>query len=355
MPYSRRECLLIACALAGTARGRRAKAADSPEKYPRNLTKADIERWMKELSNWGRWGETDQAGTINLITPAKRKQAAALVKDGISVSMSLKADLPPEGFVPPAPGATSGAATSGAGSPAPRFTWEHTMRSTGIGRTDGFAVDTISTSFHGSATTHMDALSHFLYGGKLFNGFPADSINTWGARKDDVLPFENGIFTRGILIDVPMVRGVPYLDDDQAVYPDDFDAFEQKSGVKIEAGDAVFVRFGRWRRVAEKGPFRNQRMPGMYASCVKWLKQHDLALLGSDGVQDVRPSGVEGVDQPVHQLCLAAVGTPFMDNCDLEALSRAASERRRWTFSFMMARLRIPGATGSPANPIATF
>jgi kynurenine formamidase len=350
MSYSRRECLWLGCALASAARRRLAEAADSPEKYPRNLTKADIERWMKELSNWGRWGDTDQAGTINLITPAKRKQAAALVRDGISVSMSLMADLPPEGFVPP-----PASATPVAGTPGPRFTWEHIMRSTGIGRTEGFAVDTIATSFHGSATTHMDALSHFLYGGKLFNGFPADSINTWGARKDDVLPFENGIFTRGILIDVPMVRSVPYLDDDQAVYPDDFDAFEHKTGVKIEAGDAVFVRFGRWRRIAEKGPFRNRSMPGMYASCVKWLKQHDVALLGSDGVQDVRPSGVEGVDQPVHQLCLSAVGTPLMDNCDLEAVSRAASERKRWAFSFMTAPLRIPGATGSPANPIATF
>ena len=345
MPYSRRECLSIAGAMFCAARGQQpAQAADSPEKYPRNLTKADIELWMKELSNWGRWGPADQAGTINLITPAKRKEAAALVKDGISVSMSLKADLPPEGFVAPP-----------AGAPGPRYTWEHIMRTTGIGRTEGFAVDTISTSFHGSATTHMDALSHFLYGGKLFNGFPADSINTWGATKDDVLPFENGVFTRGILIDVPMVRSVPYLDDGQAVYPDDFDAFEQKTGIKIEAGDAVFVRFGRGRRVAEKGPFRSGSMPGMYASCVKWLKQHDVALLGSDGVQDVRPSGVEGVDQPVHQLCLAAVGTPLMDNCDLEALSRAASERRRWAFSFMMAPAWIPGATGSPANPIATF
>jgi kynurenine formamidase len=349
IPYSRRELLFFAGAFAASRHG--VNGADLPEKYPRNLTKADIERWMSELSNSGRWGAADQAGTINLITPAKRKQAAALVKDGISVSMSLKADLPPEGEVP----APSASGATAPGSARPRYTWEHTMRSTGIGRTDGFAIDTIFTSFHGSATTHMDALSHFMYGGKLFNGFPTDSINNWGATKDDVLAFENGIFTRGILVDVPMVRSVPYLDDDQAVYPDDLDAFEKKAGVKIGSGDAVFVRTGRWRRVAEKGPFRNQKMPGMYASCVKWLKQRDIALLGSDGVQDVRPSGVEGVDQPVHQLCLAALGTPLMDNCDLEALSRAASSRGRWAFSFNMAPLRIPGATGSPANPIATF
>jgi kynurenine formamidase len=350
MAYSRRECLLMAGALSSAAPCRRAKAANSPEEYPRNLTKTDIERWMKELSNWGRWGDASQAGTINLITPTKRKQAAALVKDGVSFSMSLKADLPPEGDVPP-----SSAGVPGGGSQRPRFTWEHVMRSTGTGRVEGFAIDTISTSFHGSATTHMDALSHFIYAGKLFNGFPADSINTWGATKDDVLPFENGVFTRGILVDVPMLRSVPYLDEDQAVYPDDLDVFERKSGLRIEPGDAVFVRTGRWRRVADKGPFRNQKMPGMYASCVRWLKQRDMALLGSDGVQDVRPSGVEGVDQPVHELCLNAVGTPLMDNCDLEGLGRAASERGRWAFCFTMAPLRIPGATGSPANPIATF
>lgn len=154
MAYSRRECLLMAGALSSAAPCRRAKAANSPAEYPRNLTKTDIERGMKELSNWGRWGDASQAGTINLITPAKRKQAAALVKDGVSFSMSLEADLPPEGDVPP-----SSAGVPGGGSQRPRFTWEHVMRSTGTGRVEGFAIDTISTSFHGSATTHMDALS----------------------------------------------------------------------------------------------------------------------------------------------------------------------------------------------------
>ena len=350
MRYSRRECLLQIGALAATAYPRRADAVGETDKYPRNLTKADIDGWMKSLSNWGRWGKEDQSGTVNLITSAKRKQAAALVKEGASFSMSLKADIPPEGEA-----ASSASAAPAPGGRGPRYTWEHTMRSTGIGRTDGFARDTISTAFHGSATTHMDALGHVMSGGHLFNGFPSDSINNWGATKDNVLSFENGIFTRGILIDVPMLRSVPYLEESQAVYPDDFDAFEKKTGVRIEPGDAVFVRTGRWRRTAEKGPFKNGTTPGMYASCVKWLRQHDVGLLGSDGVQDVRPSGVDGVDQPVHLLCLAVLGLPLIDNCDLEALSQAALERRRWAFCYTMAPLRIPGGAGSPVNPIATF
>jgi len=101
--------------------------------------------------------------------------------------------------------------------------------------------------------------------------------------------------------------------------------------VRIESGDAVFVRTGPWRRIAEKGPV-NRQMPGLYAFRVKWLKQRDIALFGKDGVQDVRPTRVEGVDQPVHLLFLVAMGTPLSDNCDLEALSQAAAQRRRWTF-----------------------
>ena len=168
------------------------------------------------------------------------------------------------------------------------------------------------------------------------------------------MPFKHGIFTRGVLVDVPALKGVPFLGDDEPVYPEDLEAWEKKAGLKIESGDAVFVRTGRWRRIAEKGPL-NRQMPGLYASSVKWLKQRDIALFGSDGVQDVRPSRVEGVDQPVHLLFLAAVGTPLFDNCGLEDLSQASAQRRRWTFLFTAAPLRVPGGTGSPANPIATF
>src|SRR5438874_5602137 len=128
---TRRDCLTKAAGAAVLLTGLAAEAADSPAKYPRNLTKEDIDRWLKELSNWGRWGADDQAGTTNLITAAKRKQAVALVKDGVSVSMSVEADLP-----------AHGAPASGG-----RYTWERTMRSTGVGRKEGFVVDTFSVSF----------------------------------------------------------------------------------------------------------------------------------------------------------------------------------------------------------------
>ena len=313
-------------------------SSGASEQYPRNLTKADIDRWMTELSNWGKWGKDDQAGTVNLITAAKRKAAAGLLREGVSVSMSLDADVPRAGAAgrttwtlsgkPPAPGASLAAA---------------------------YVIDNFSVTYHGTTTTHLDALSHLYYNGQFYNGFPTSSFTDRGAGKNDVLPFKNGIFTRGVLFDIPRLKGVPYLADDEAIYPEDLEGWEKKAGFRCESGDAVFVRTGRWARVAAKGPLTLNQIPGLYASCVKWLRERGAAVLGSDAVQDAGPSRIEGANQPVHQLMLYALGTPLMDNCDLEAVSEAAAQRRRWTFLVTINPLRITGATGSPANPIATF
>jgi len=330
-------------------------AASASDKYPHDLTKDDITRWMKELSNWGRWGKEDQAGTVNLITPAKRKQAAALIKEGISVSMSLDGDIAPKGAAPEPPPPTPPPGGRGRGS---RYTWQHVMRSTGQNMTapSGYAVDSITVSFHGNNTTHFDALSHFIYEGHIYNGVPASEITTWGAEKNDVMPFKDGLVTRGVLIDWPRHKNVPFMGDDEAIYADDLEAWEKKSGVKIESGDCVLLRTGRWKRVADKGPLNlNVAAPGLHASAGRWLKDRDIALLGSDVVQDVRPSRVEGVNQPIHQLFLVAVGTPLFDNCDLEAASDQAAKLRRHTFCMTVAPLRVPGATGSPFNPLAIF
>jgi kynurenine formamidase len=232
------------------------------------------------------------------------------------------------------------------------------MRSNGLNLrgASGYAVDTISVNFHGNNTTHFDALSHFIFEGHIYNGFPASSITNWGAEKNDALPFKDGFFTRGVLIDWPRFKNVPYMGDDEAIYAQDLDDWEKKSGIQIESGDCVLLRTGRWKRVAEKGPLDlNRQAPGLYASCAKWLKERNIALLGSDVVQDVRPSRVEGVNQPIHQLFLVAVGTPLFDNCDLEAVAGQAAKLRRSTFCMTVSLLRVPGATGGPFNPIATF
>jgi len=319
------------------------------EKYPRNLTKDDVDRWMKELSNWGKWSKDDQAGTINLITPAKRKAAAALVREGVSVSMSLDADLPKEGSTGgPLPGMGGGA----------RTTWTLTSRPPGPEARDAaaYVVDTIAVSYHGNNTTHLDAPSHLYYKGQIYNGYSQSSYTDRGAGKDDVMGMKDGVFTRGVLFDIPKLKGVSFLDDEEAIYVEDLEAWEKKAGFKVEAGDAVLVRTGRRVRVREKGPMDlNRATPGLYASCVKWLRERGAAVLGSDVVQDVRPSRIEGVNQPIHQMALNSLGMPLIDNADLEALAEAAARRRRWTYLLTMNPLRVPGATGGPVNPVAIF
>jgi kynurenine formamidase len=360
---SRRDLLAFAGVAGGAAvaleSGLLAAASPAGKQYSRTLTQQDIERWLTELSNWGKWGPDDQAGTINLITPAKRRAAAALVREGVSVSMSLDADLPPEGSTGgPLPSQT-GERGYGHGPNGTRAaTWTLTSRPPGPEPRPlpGYVVDTIATSYHGNYTTHLDALSHIYYKGQIYNGFPQTSFTDRGAGKNDVMAFKEGIFTRGVLFDIARLKNVAYLGDEEAIYPEDLEAWEKKAGFRLQSGDAMLVRTGRWLRVKEKGPLDlNKQAPGLYASCMQWMRERGVAILGSDVVQDVRPSQVEGVNQPIHEVALRAMGTPLIDNCDLEALGEATSLKRRWTFLLTINPLRVPGATGGPVNPIATF
>jgi kynurenine formamidase len=302
---------------------------------PHHTTKADIETWMTQISNWGRWGKTDQMGTINLITPAKRKEAAALVREGEAISLAHDA-----------------LTEKAADNPDPFI---HKMNFTGAHPNGDWFMDEYTVNFHGLAHTHMDSLAHTAWHGKMYNGFPQLDVTEKGAKELAITNFRNGIFTRGILVDIPRLKGVPYLEPGVAIYPEDLEAWEKKAGVKIGSGDVVLIRTGRWARRAAKGPWDPVRMAGLHASCVPWLKQRDIAVAGSDACLDVLPSQVEGVIQPVHQLFLIAVGTPIFDNFDLEALGDAAAKHNRWSFLITVSPLAVGGGTGSPVNPTALF
>ena len=304
---------------------------------PHKSTKPDFDRWMKELSNWGRWGKDDQRGTVNLITPSKVKQATSLVKEGITVSLEhpLLTDPAPDNGNP----------------------LTHTMMNTVENPVIGvYAMDSYSIAYHGYAHTHMDALGHAFQGGKMYNGYPQSSVNKAGAQKNDITAYQSGIVTRGVLVDIPRLKGVPYLEPGTPIFVEDIEAWEKKAGVKIGSGDALFVRTGRWARRADKGPWNaGEILAGLHVSVVPWLKQRDVAILAGDGASDVIPSQVEGVAQPVHFLMLVALGSPLFDNCDLEKLAETADRLGRWEFMFTAAPLAVPRGTGSPLNPIAIF
>ena len=304
-----------------------------------NATRADFDQYMKNLSNWGRWGKDDQIGAVNLITPAKRKQALATVKEGVSFSLARIAEL--ESAVDNSQPIVRKMTSIGVGKP-----------TTGPANTG----DTFFISYHGYIHTHMDSLCHFLYNGKMYNGFSADEVTENGAAKNSILNFRNGIITRGILMDIPRLKGVDYLEPGTRIYPEDLDAWEKQAHLKVGSGDVVFIRTGRFARRDAKGPWPiNQGLAGLYITCAKWLHSRDVAILGSDAAEDVLPSGIEGIPQPVHELVLVAMGMPIFDNCDLEQISKEAAKRRRWDFLVTAAPAAVPGATGSVLNPIATF
>jgi kynurenine formamidase len=293
-------------------------------------SKEELERWMTELSNWGRWGKDDELGAANLITPAKRKQALALAKTGETVSLSH--DPISEKAVD-------------ANEP-----FEHNLS---IIQQAGIAVEKQEVSFHGSTFTHLDAFCHVSHDGKLYNGnLFADVVSKdGGCKKLAITAFKNGIVTRGILLDLPRLKGVPYLEAATHVYREDVEAWEKKAGVKVSSGDAIFLRTGRWARRAKEGPFAN--LSGYDGSFAPFLKQRDVALIGSDGIQDV--GRVPGFSLPIHQIALVALGVNIFDNLDLEALSETAARLNRWEFLLFAAPIPVTNGTGSLINPIAVF
>jgi kynurenine formamidase len=295
------------------------------------VTEAEYERWKKDLSNWGRWGKQDQIGALNLITPAKRKKAATLVKEGVSISMAADADT-----------------VKAIDNPNP---YEFKMLTIG--------TDQIGVNYHGIAHTHLDSLAHIHDKGVFYNGYEPDPdlVLKQGHTKNSIHNVKNGIFTRGVLIDIPRLKGVPYLEPGTPIYVEDLEAWEKKAGIKVSAGDALFVRTGVWARRMAVGPWprgraEGGRSAGLDPSVIPWLRQRDIAVLGSDVPQAVAPSNLRGA---VHDFALLYLGVHVIDNCDFEALSDAAAARHRWEFLFTVAPLPIRGGTGSPVNPIATF
>jgi len=299
------------------------------------VTKAEYERWKAGQqtslpSNWGRWGTDDEIGTLNLITPAKRKQAAALVKEGVSLSLAVDANT-----------------VKGIDNANP---YDVVMLTTGS--------DRISVAHHGVAHTHLDSLAHhFDFAGAGYNGYKPDEalVMKQGHPKNSIYNVKNGVFTRGILLDLPRAKGLPYLEPGTPILIEDLEAAEKMAGVKVQPGDALFIRTGVWPYRAKFGPYargRNGKAAGLDISVIPWLKQRDIAVLSMDQPIAVSPSEIPG---GVHDFAMVALGIHLIDNSDPEAVAAKAAASKRWEFLLTFAPLPIRGATGSAVNPIATF
>jgi hypothetical protein len=310
---------------------------------PNNLVTLDtLKTWEQELSNWGRWGPDDQRGTLNLITPAKTREAAALVQTGETVTLqhfvTLEKALDSQSFGPT----------------------EHRMsRLDPATGEPTFALDEISFSLHDGMLSHIDALCHYRseVDGEyvIFNGYP-QNLTATGCEDLAIDRMGTSYVTRGVLVDIPLMLGVDWLDPSTPIYVSDLEAWEEFAGVKIGSGDALFVRTGRWAKRDAEGPWPyGQGGAGLHASVLPWLKARDVAILIGDAVNDVQPSGVAGIGRPIHQLTQVNLGLPIVDNGYLEAVSETAARLERWEFMTAIQINPVPGGTASPFNALATF
>lgn len=312
-------------------------------------TYTDVRDYHESLSNWGRWGSDDQLGAMNLITPEKRLQAIGLVQKGITVTMArpIVAEPSSDGPIPP----TLHMIESGEG-------WNTTPGKKE--RSSHSASEYIGFVFHGYLMTHVDALSHWFDGDKMYNGHPADAVRTReGATMESIDLLKDGVITRGVLFDFPTLKGVEYMREREAIFPEDLDDAEKRLNLKVEAGDLLLIRTGNWERRLAEGP-RDPNMKGggasgLHAACLPWIKQRDIAMLGGDLAQDVIPSGYPEFPLPVHQVVLTAMGCWILDNCNFQELARICKMESRYEFLTVVSPLRMANGTGAPVNPIAIF
>jgi kynurenine formamidase len=298
-------------------------------------TQDEVNEQLWGRSNWGRWGDDDEAGAINLITAEKRLSSAALVRTGETLSLSrpLPTKLTPT-------------------NPKPA---QHFMRWGSRDAGWGGAFDYYGIEYHGHTTTHIDALCHIWGPNGLYNGrAPEETLTTDGARYNDITNWRGGIVTRGVLLDVTRHRGVPFVEIDEPVHGWELEAIADEQGVALSPGDALLVCSGResfYASQPDKIP-GTPPLPGLHASCLPFIRDNDVALLGWD-LMDLKPTGYE-LDWGVHGV-IPAYGVALLDNALLEPLAEFCAATGRYEFLLMVLPLVVEGGTGSPVNPVAMF
>ena len=326
---------------ASQARAQTVQAAQTPARAAaprtttraRDLTDAELEAMFHRCSNAGRWGRDDEMGTLNYITPAKRVAAAALVKTGDVVSVGR--DL-------------STKQTKTNSQPVSHIMMFSDPNSPSCG-------DSFTIASHGMVVTHMDALCHFSWHDQLYNGRKrSESLTAAGAKWGSIYAQRQGIFTRGVLLDVAAARGVPWYKSDEYVTAADFEAAETRQRVRVEPGDAIFVRTGMERMEGELGEQDIYPRAGLHAECVEWMHNRQVSVYGGDCIEKL-PYPSESFTSAVHMIVLASMGLPILDWPSLTELAKTCERLNRWDYLLTTAPLRLPGGTASPINPLCIF
>ena len=306
----------------------------------RRLNAAEFRSLYERPRDGTDWGPDDRRGALNNMAPAQLAAAAHAVQTGRTVSLAAPIEATPSAdnpdplvdrITPPAAGGTEASGLD-------------------------FALDTLSLHVHGNADSHIDALCHVVYNGTLYNDVPAAAWTADGAGQLSIGVAAEGIAGRAVLLDIPRLRGIDWLEPGDHVTAGDLTSAEAAQAVRVEAGDILLVRVGHRRRRAMLGPWdAATARAGLHPAAMDLVADRRVAVLGSDGNNDTAPSAAEGVDFPVHVLALRALGLMLLDYLQLEDLAAACESAGRWSFLCVIAPLRLPLGTGSPVNPIAIF
>jgi kynurenine formamidase len=310
---------------------------------PTFTTAVEFDQLFQRVSNWGQWGPDDEKGTLNYLTPEHVCASAALVRSGRTVSLSLPINTV-------------------AGPDNPRPSIHYMVKTHDIRPEHGeprFAGDFLGSELHGDSRTHVDALCHVAYKGKLYNGKSPATVTSRGATLMDITAYAHGIVGRGVLLDIPRFRKVKWLEPGEAVSAEEIEAVERFEGVRLGEGDMFLFRTGHHRRRLELGSWNNgcdgEGQAGLHVNAMVLLHERKVAAFLPDGDGETVPSNVEGVPYPVHALQIASMGMMCADSLQFEELVKVCEEENRWTFMVVACPLRLPRGTGSLFNPIAIF
>jgi kynurenine formamidase len=301
------------------------------------MTEASFRELYDRLRGQVPWPPEDRRGALNYITPAEVLAAVGEVRLGRPVGLAapVVSQVTPDNPSParhPMTGTADDAAPTGL----------------------SFATDRVEMNVHGNADSHIDALCHVIYDGHLYNGVPAGAVTSHGAMELSIEVARSGITGRGVLLDIPRVRGVPWLEPGDHVTPDDLVRAEEAQHVRVGRGDVLLVRVGHRRRRSELGPWDAARArAGLHPAAMQFVADRQVAVLGSDGNSDAAGNPADQVEFPVHVLAINALGVHLLDYLEFAELVPACEQAGRWSFLCVLAPLRLHAGTGSPINPIA--
>lgn len=306
-----------------------------------NISLAEFDVMFESVKNWGRWGAGDELGTLNYITPEHVRRAAGLVKSGRSVSMAIPINT-----------------VAGPDNQSPAIHHMTRMFDLPVDSSSlRFGMDFLGMSCHGDCHTHIDALNHIAYGGHVYGGNPESLLTSQGGTGLDITAYANGIVGRGVLLDIPRLRGTSWLEPGEAVTRAELEAAEKAEGVSIGDGDILVFRTGHHKRRLERGPWDNgysgEGKAGLHVDAIPWMHERRIAAFLPDGDGETVPGTVDGIMYPIHPLQIVAMGMVASDSLNLEDIAAACEAEKRWEFMVVAEPLRLPGGTGSPFNPIA--